>query len=236
MPVEPIYVVLVILCVEGVPSPGIALRVEENQVMHTPMLLTALSGVAVGARPLPGNLGTELLWPEHGVHEQLQVMAGGGVAVEIDRAGGLEDAAQLDEARRHHYQVGHHGVRANELAEGPDHLLHSRGRGGVGDYLPLVDALRLLRPLPRVCERLDLRGRLLPGPLPKQDVVAGIRVERRVEVDEVHRLVGHVLSEDVEVIAVVEGVGHGGNMKGTILIIRALRGTSSTRQARGRRL
>jgi hypothetical protein len=37
-----------------------------------------------------------------------------------------------------------------------------------------------------------------------------VRVERRVEVHEVDRLVGDVAVQDVEVVAVVEGVlGHG---------------------------
>ncbi len=38
-------------------------------------------------------------------------------------------------------------------------------------------------------------------------VVVGVRVEGRVEVDDVDALVGDVVAEDVEVVAVVEDVG-----------------------------
>ena len=38
----------------------------------------------------------------------------------------------------------------------------------------------------------------------------GVGVERRVEVDKVHRLVGYVTPQDIEVVAVVEGGSCGG--------------------------
>jgi hypothetical protein len=40
----------------------------------------------------------------------------------------------------------------------------------------------------------------------EQDVVAGVRVEGRIEVDEIDRLVCDVPPENVEVVAVVEDV------------------------------
>jgi hypothetical protein len=43
----------------------------------------------------------------------------------------------------------------------------------------------------------------------EQDVVAGVRIERRIEVDEVHALVGHVIAQDLEIVALVKPVGHG---------------------------
>ena len=59
-------------------------------------------------------------------------------------------------------------------------------------------------------EGLDLGGGLLAGALLEEDVVAGVGVEGRVEVDEVDGLGGYVFAEDGEVVAVVEGIGHGG--------------------------
>ena len=85
-------------------------------------------------------------------------MARGGVAVEVDGAGGLEDAAQLHEPRRHHHQVGHHRVAADELPEGFDHIFDIVRRGRIEDDLLLECALRLLGPLPGVGESLDLSG------------------------------------------------------------------------------
>ena len=61
-------------------------------------------------------------------------------------------------------------------------------------------------PFPGVLERLDLGLGLLPALLGEQHVVVGVGIERRVEIDQVHRLVVHVAPKDVEVVAVVEQV------------------------------
>jgi hypothetical protein len=44
--------------------------------------------------------------------------------------------------------------------------------------------------------------------LGEEHVVGGVAVERRVEVDEVDRLVRHVTAQNVEVVAAVEDVAH----------------------------
>ena len=100
-----------------------------------------------------------------------------------------------------------------KLPEGVHHLPDVGGRGRVQHDLVLKSALRLLGPLPGVGECLDLRRRPLAGLLPEQHVVGGVGVEGRVQVDQVHGLVGHVLPQDVQVVAVVEGVGHDGPIK-----------------------
>ena len=102
---------------------------------------------------------------------------------------------------------------AYELAEGRHHLPDVGGRGRVQHYLVLEGALRLLGPLPCIVEGPNLRRRLLPGLFLEQHVVGGVGVEGRVQVDQVHGLVGHVLPQDVQVVAVVEGVGHDGPIK-----------------------
>ena len=162
----------------------------------------------MGTCSSPNDLVPEIRRPKHRVHEQLEVMAGGGVAVEVDAARRLQHAAQLHQARRHHHQVGHHRVAADELAEGGDHVLHRRRHRRVADDVPLEGELRLLRPLPGVGERADLRRRLLARPLPEQHIVGGVGVEGRVEVDKVNRLVGHMLPQHRQVVPVVERVGH----------------------------
>ena len=58
---------------------------------------------------------------------------------------------------------------------------------------------------PSICKSSDLGSRLLAVLLEKDDAV-GIRVERRVQVDEVHGLVLDVPPERVEVVAAVEDV------------------------------
>ena len=61
------------------------------------------------------------------------------------------------------------------------------GTAGVPDDVQLEGALRLLGPLPSVGEGLYLGRRLLPRPLAEEDVVGGVGVEGRVQVDQVHR-------------------------------------------------
>ena len=60
--------------------------------------------------------------------------------------------------------------------------------------------------LPGILERLDLRGGLRSVLLSKEDVVRRVRVEGRIEIDEIHRLVWDVPAEHVQVVAVVEPV------------------------------
>ncbi len=127
-------------------------------------------------------------------------MAGGGVAVEVDGAGLFEDAAQFDEARGHHGEVGHHVGVEEEGFEGAH---------GVGDASALLDDLLVGAhgvsvPLPCVLEGVDLRTGLGAVFFGEEDVVVLAGVEGRIEVDEIDRLVFDVALENFEVIAVVK--------------------------------
>ena len=113
---------------------------------------------------------------------------------------------QLHEARRHHDQIGH-GVRfAHERAE----RLHGVGDfcGRVQEHVP-EEPLGLRSPVPRVVEGLDLRVRVvIPLDVLSEDHgVRAVRVERRIEVDEVHRLGLDVLAEHREVVAIEQSIG-----------------------------
>jgi hypothetical protein len=72
------------------------------------------------------------LRPEDRVHQNFEVVAGGGIAVEIDGAGLFEDAAEFDEARGHHGEIGHH-VGAMEVG--------LEGAESIGDASALLDDL-----------------------------------------------------------------------------------------------
>jgi hypothetical protein len=52
-------------------------------------------------RPLPGDFVLEVIRPEDGVKEDLQVVTHRRVAVQVEGPGRLEDPAQLDKARGH---------------------------------------------------------------------------------------------------------------------------------------
>ena len=46
-------------------------------------------------RTLPSDFALKVFYTKHGVHHQFEVVACSGIAVEVDAAGGLEDAVQL---------------------------------------------------------------------------------------------------------------------------------------------
>lgn len=61
--------------------------------------------------------------------------------------------------------------------------------------------------IPIVRESLNLARGLAPVFFREQDVVIGIGVERRVQENEVNRLVLHIAAENVQVVPVVEQIG-----------------------------
>ena len=129
--------------------------------------------------------------------------------MEVDAAGGLEDAMEFDHALRHHREVRHHVVLPEEGAHGGKQFADLAALLG---YDILIGKLGLDAPAPCVVEGGDLRRRLLAAALAEEDIVRGVGVEGRVEVDEVNALVGDMLPQDVEIVAEVEVVG--GDMSG----------------------
>jgi hypothetical protein len=157
---------------------------------------------SVGEGPLPHDLVSEVLRPEHRIEESLEVVAGRRIAMEIQPPRRFQHPPKLDQPRGHHRQIREHVARA----ERDEERLHDLG------YLAacLHDLLERLGrrevPPPRVLERLYLGRGPLPRLLGEQDVVVLVRLERRVEVDEAHRLVFDVVPEHVEVVTIVEEV------------------------------
>ena len=121
--------------------------------------------------------------------------------MQVQTPGRFENAPQFDKARGHHRQVREHVAVAEEGAK----RLHGLGHAAaLLDYF-LIGACRVLVPRPGILERLDLRCRL-SAVFGEQDVIGGVRIEWRVEVDEIDALIGDVASQDIEVVAVVEPV------------------------------
>ncbi len=153
VPVEPLDVLPGVRAVLRVPGRLPRPRVEEDGVGDAPEVARALTGVAVRRGAPPHDLVAEVAGVEHGVHQRLEVVARGRVAVEVDRGGRLHHAPQLDEARRHHRQVRRHVVvaeRFDERAQQPAYVVPA-----AGDLVERVRGVR--RPVPRVLERRDLR-------------------------------------------------------------------------------
>lgn len=76
-----------------------------------------------------------------------------------------------------------------------------RDRCASGDQFGVL-LLGLLRPVPGVIERFELRLRIVARLVLEQDVVRPVRVEWWVQVHEIDRLARHVLAENVKVVAV----------------------------------
>ena len=182
-----------------------ALGVEKDGIVNRPVLAGSIV-VRVGAPP--HNFTPKILPPEHRIQRQPQEMAGRRVAVQIQAAGRFQYPAQLHQARRHHHQVGHHIVAAYPPPQVRHHLLDQRRHPQAADDFLLESPLRLLRPLPSVAERLELRRGILPRPVLKQDIVVGPGVKGRVQINQVHRFVGQVIPQQRQIVAIVKSVGH----------------------------
>lgn len=78
------------------------------------------------------------------------------------------------------------------------------GVGLAQDFVEL--ALRLLAPVPEILERGDLGVGLVALWRLEQQVVVALGVERRVQINQVHRFSSHVLAQDMQVVAEIQPV------------------------------
>ena len=94
--------------------------------------------------------------------------------MEVDAAGGLEDAVQFDHALRHHGEVRHHVVLAEEGAQRGEQLANFASL--LRDDI-LIGELGFDVPAPGVVEGGNLGGGLFAAALSEEDIVGGIGVE-----------------------------------------------------------
>jgi len=112
--------------------------------------------------------------------------------------------AELEQTQGYHGEVGEHVGGAEEVVEafeafGEAVVAGAEGFGVFGGGFEVLG--------PGVFEGFDLGVGLGAVFFGEEDVVVGVGIEGRVEVDEVDGFVVDVAAEDVEVVAVVEGVG-----------------------------
>src|SRR6266487_2498558 len=134
-----------------IPQELIRLRDEEDRVCD----VTECSiDIAMCGCPFPNDLASKVHSSEDRIKQQLEVMGGGRVAVEVERAGGFEDTAQFDEARGHHREVCNHVAAAEKSVEGLHHVGDFAGlfRDGVVGF-PGFDV-----PMPGVFKGVNLTG------------------------------------------------------------------------------
>ena len=72
----------------------------------------------------------------------------------------------------------------------------------------LVISVRGISPAPRVSEGVELRLAYLPARLAKENVVIGVRIKRRIEIDQINTGIGKFLSirEPFQIVAEVQPI------------------------------
>jgi hypothetical protein len=167
---------------------------------------------AVRARALPNDLVAEIPVPEDAIHHHFDVVARGGIAVQVNRSGVAKD-------RLHEEQPVHHVDQIREQ-------VRLRGAKRVHPQAPEVDVIIVNTVLahqlgnvprelflfgvhlPRVAERFRLLGHRLARERLVNEVVVLLRVERGIEVDEIDATARDPL-HDREVVTVIQTVlGH----------------------------
>ena len=187
-----------------VPYPIRRLGVKQDRIRDvavTPRGVVALSS-------LLRNLVLEAGATVNAVHQQLEVMSGGGITVQVNGTGVFQHPAHFEQPNRHHAQVGLHPLAVGQSCR-LQHLVH--GRLLVGNQSHPGDVQ--VGQCPSVLE-----GGAGRGASHRRGVVA-IGVERRVQIDEVHRR-GVEAVQYVRVVSGTDGpvgeVGHGWDINGSI--------------------
>jgi hypothetical protein len=148
--------------------------------------------------------------------------------MQVKRPCRLQYPMQLHQAHRHHAQVGHHVVLAQEGAQGLDQV--GQFPGSQGDHV-VVGALGLLPP-PGIFAGGDLGRGFLAAFLGEQDALSGVGVEGRVQVDQVDAAGGNTLApEDIQVVAEEKLILPGFHGSGCRLALYGVEGKRKRSQA-----
>jgi hypothetical protein len=102
--------------------------------------------------------------------------------VQIKAARGFENAMKFNQARRHHREVSHH---RGMFEEGLQRFHQLNDRDVCAGIDELTICVRGIGPAPSIGEGVELRLAHLPARLAKKDVVIGIRVKRRIEINKI---------------------------------------------------
>ena len=94
---------------------------------------------------------------------------------------------QLDQSRRHHREVSHHGGVFEEAVESFHHLDDGDVRAGVDELMIGVSGVG---PAPGISEGVELRLAYFAAGLPEEDIVIGVGVKRRIEINEIDAGIG----------------------------------------------
>ena len=156
-----------------VPSPFGGFRIEQNRVSDVPVT----SGCVMALGSLPRNFVLEIACTIDAVHHQFEVVAGRRVAVQVYRPRVLQNPTHLQQAHCHHAEIRLHPFAVGQAGR-LQYLVHRRLLVGDQTHPRHVE----VRQRPRVLERRPRRR------APHRRRVVAVRVERRVQVNQVRRL------------------------------------------------
>src|SRR5262245_49119733 len=111
--IKPIVFIQICLIIRGarfVPYITLGFAIIENDIMEWRIFL----GTTMCRGPFPDNFISKIDGMEYGIKHHLEIMASGGITMEIERASGLQDTMEFYQANRHHGQIGHHIVVSEE--------------------------------------------------------------------------------------------------------------------------
>ena len=181
------------------PREVITLTVVQKEVG---IVRISLESQALRVCPTPGYFAAKLFRSKYRIHKRFEVVARSRVAVKVDASRVLQYATHLQETDGHHAEIGLHPLAVRKSC---------RLYGAIDGRMLIGDEAH-----PRHVEVAE-RPRVLEGrarrPAADGGSVVAVRVERRVEIDQVDRL-GVQAPQDVEVVTrpyrlVYEVVWHG---------------------------
>src|SRR5438552_6101204 len=79
----------------------------------------------------------------------------------------------------------------------------------------LVISVRGISPAPRVSEGVELRLAYLPARLAKENVVIGVRIKRRIEIDQINTGIGKFfpIGKPFQIVAEIEPIHSGKHLE-----------------------
>ncbi len=133
--------------------------------------------------------------------------------MEVEAAGGFEDAVDFDDPQRHVDEIGEETPAPEHLFQPPDQLdrlfgpaRFARARGQPLDVEDIVQPLdRLIAPVPRIDKGLRLRAVLAALVVVDLEVIA-LRIERRIDVAQIDAFRRDLAAQHVQIIAIIEFV------------------------------
>ena len=180
----------------SIPIGFVAFSVKEDVVDNA----AETPGVVVGGGPPPDQVVAVAGDAKDVIQQGFEVMAGGVVAVIVDAAGGLEQAAHFGQAFRHIGEIGEHTGGAEHQVEAGDGAVGGMADGALEAFQAAGGGLV---PAPGVGESADLGGGAVAASV--EDVVVGVAVEGGIQVNQVGAFVRPFL-HPVQAVAEVEGL------------------------------